>query len=272
MNSRVSNPIEMKTTGLQSKYEFLLNGLQALSYGKLIHLLKTRYKIPGGLLVPMQRVLIILGYSFFISALLIVLLITIPLMQEIIIPTGKFRRPQVKVAELILLKDQTETMEKDIRRLEEKLAALVPWSPFLVINTSQNEFYIYTNRKRIYGGKCSTGSYILLTNGDTQKWLFKTPRGRFRVQGKTTSPVWIKPDWAFVEAGLPVPPSNHPSRYEYGVLGDYALSLGDGYLIHGTLYQRFLGLPVTHGCVRLNDADLETVYHALQPGSRVYIY
>jgi len=66
--------------------------------------------------------------------------------------------------------------------------------------------------------------------------------------------------------------ANHFTRFEYGVLGDYALSLGDGYLIHGTLYQRFLGLPVTHGCIRLNDENLELVYRSLQVGSKVYIY
>jgi len=56
------------------------------------------------------------------------------------------------------------------------------------------------------------------------------------------------------------------------VLGDYALSLGDGYLIHGTLYQRLLGMPVTHGCIRLNDDDLKEVFNALSVGSKVYIY
>jgi L,D-transpeptidase YbiS len=94
----------------------------------------------------------------------------------------------------------------------------------------------------------------------------------FRVQGKLVDPLWVKPDWAFIEEGLPVPPKNHPDRYEYGTLGDYALSLGHGYLIHGTLYQRFLGLPVTHGCVRLGDDDLKEVYNKLVEGSRVYIY
>ncbi|MGE4587261.1 MAG: L,D-transpeptidase, partial [Mangrovibacterium sp.] len=59
---------------------------------------------------------------------------------------------------------------------------------------------------------------------------------------------------------------------ERGVLGEYALSLGDGYLIHGTLYQRFLGLPVTHGCIRMNDGDLETVFKTLPVGARVFIY
>jgi L,D-transpeptidase YbiS len=112
----------------------------------------------------------------------------------------------------------------------------------------------------------------LLEGNDGKKWFFKTPKGQFRILNKVKDPVWIKPDWAFVEDGLPIPPRNHPDRYEYGTLGDYALSLGQGYLIHGTLYQRFLGLPVTHGCIRLGDKDLETVYKNLDIGSRVYIY
>jgi lipoprotein-anchoring transpeptidase ErfK/SrfK len=56
------------------------------------------------------------------------------------------------------------------------------------------------------------------------------------------------------------------------VLGDYALSLGDGYLIHGTLYKRLLGMPVTHGCIRLNDDDLEKVYRTLDYNSKVIIF
>ena len=81
-----------------------------------------------------------------------------------------------------------------------------------------------------------------------------------------------KPDWAFIEEGLPVPKPGDPSRFERGVLGDYALRMADGYLLHGTLYQRFLGMPVTHGCIRLGDADLEVVYHTLPVGAYVYIY
>jgi L,D-transpeptidase ErfK/SrfK len=165
-----------------------------------------------------------------------------------------------------------KTTENSIRRLDKKFTGLSSRSTYLVINTTGNEFYLYRNQKVIRQGTCSTGSYILLESGEEQKWIFKTPKGQFRIQGKTTSPVWKKPDWAFVEEGLPVPPPNHHTRYERGVLGDYALSLGHGYLIHGTLYQRFLGLPVTHGCIRLNDADLEAIYHNLSIGSKVFIY
>jgi hypothetical protein len=165
-----------------------------------------------------------------------------------------------------------KTTENSIKRLEKKFAGLSSNSTYLVVNTTGNKFYLYKNQKVIRQGVCSTGSYILLKSGEEQKWIFKTPKGQFRIQGKITSPVWKKPDWAFVEEGLPIPPPNHESRYEHGVLGDYALSLGHGYLIHGTLYQRFLGLPVTHGCIRLNDDDLEVVYHNLGIGSKVYIY
>jgi lipoprotein-anchoring transpeptidase ErfK/SrfK len=92
------------------------------------------------------------------------------------------------------------------------------------------------------------------------------------VQRKQENPVWSKPDWAFVEEGLPIPPPGDPSRIESGTLGDYKLELGDNYMIHGTLYKRFMGQNVTHGCIRLGDEDLEIVYNTLQIGSKVYIY
>jgi L,D-transpeptidase ErfK/SrfK len=160
----------------------------------------------------------------------------------------------------------------EIKTIDVKLNKMKPKSAYLVVNSTANEFYLYTANKLIKREKCSTGSYILLKNGDQQQWMFKTPKGEFKILGKTRNPVWKKPDWAFIEEGLPVPSMNHSSRLEYGVLGDYSLSLGDGYLIHGTLYQRFIGLPVTHGCIRLNDENLELVYKNLMIGSKVYLF
>jgi len=161
----------------------------------------------------------------------------------------------------------------EIKQLERRLSSYIPTQTYLVVNTVDNEFFLYRNRRLIREGYCSSGSYTLLKTEDGEKeWIFKTPRGRFTIQGKITHPVWRRPDWAFVEEGLPIPGPGDPSRYEYGVLGDYAMSIGDGYLIHGTLYKRQLGMPVTHGCIRLNDDDLEAVYNSLSIGSRVYIY
>ncbi len=208
-----------------------------------------------------------------LAAIMLVLLILIsPWLMKNIIVRLSLSESETTASDSIELGITKKKLAADIATMDRKLKAKMPKTHYLVINTSSNEFTLYRGNTMIKRDKCSTGSYVLLKNGDQQQWMFKTPKGEFRIKGKTTSPVWKKPDWAFVEEGLPIPSMNHPSRFEYGVLGDYALSLGDGYLIHGTLYQRFLGLPVTHGCIRLNDENLELVYNSLDYGSKVYIY
>jgi lipoprotein-anchoring transpeptidase ErfK/SrfK len=169
-------------------------------------------------------------------------------------------------------KKQIGLLTKDVQRLSLKFNGYTSGQSYIVINTTENRFLLYTNKKLIREGFCSSGSYTLLQTAGNKKWIFKTPKGKYWIHGKTTNPVWKRPDWSFVEEGSPIPSANDDSRYEYGVLGDYALALGDGYMIHGTIYKRFLGMPVTHGCVRLNDDDLKVIYNTLNIGSKVYIF
>lgn len=170
------------------------------------------------------------------------------------------------------LKKQVAQLSKDIQLLSRKYNAYTSGQSYIVINTTDNKFFLYRNKKLIREGFCSSGSYTMLQTEGNKRWIFKTPKGKYWIHGKTTNPVWKKPDWAFVEEGLPIPSENDNSRFEYGVLGDYAMAIGDGYMIHGTIYKRFLGMPVTHGCVRLNDEDLEVIYNTLSIGSKVYIF
>lgn len=169
--------------------------------------------------------------------------------------------------------DYSPLLNNKIDATTKKLNAFLPNEPYIVVNTTGNYFKLFNGKQElIREGLVSTGSYTVLKAGKNRQWIFKTPRGQLKVLAKTKDPVWKRPDWAFIEEGLKVPSYNHPSRYEYGTLGDYSLSLGDGYLIHGTLYKRFLGLPVTHGCIRMGDDDLELVFKTLKRGSKVYIY
>jgi hypothetical protein len=167
---------------------------------------------------------------------------------------------------------EIKSLNKKLDVLNKKVQRLTPGNAFLIINTTNNTFELYKNNEIIRQGRCSTGSFIHLEVDSTKSFTFETPKGVMTVQNKVTNPVWTKPDWAFIEEGLPVPPPGHSSRREPNVLGDYALKLGDGYMIHGTLYQRLIGSPVTHGCVRMLDDDLEAVYNALPVGSKVFIY
>ena len=167
---------------------------------------------------------------------------------------------------------ELKKLQTAIERNQQRYKNLIPSKPYLIVNTSDNWIYLKSKDKIIHEGPCSTGSYVLLKSRDNRHWMFKTPRGMFQVQLKLVHPVWRMPDWAFIEEGREIPPPDSPERYDQGALGKYALGIGKGYLIHGTLYKRLLGMPVTHGCVRLDDPELNQVYKYLGYGSKVFIY
>jgi L,D-transpeptidase YbiS len=169
-------------------------------------------------------------------------------------------------------KREVTRIENRVRSARESFSRNTPSDPYLIVDTSENRIYLMAGEKLLLEGVCSSGSYVLLKASNNQQWMFSTPRGIFRVLGKHHAPVWRRPDWAFVEEGLPIPEPYAAVRYEAGVLGEYGIDFGNGYLIHGTLYQRQLGMPVTHGCIRLGDEDLRIVFRNLQVGSKIFIY
>ena len=96
--------------------------------------------------------------------------------------------------------------------------------------------------------------------------------GSLTVLGRERNPVWIRPDWSYVEENMPIPPANDPDRFVRDVLGKYAILLGNGYKIHGTKWKNLIGTHFTHGCVSLDDDELEIVYKSVKNGTKVYIY
>lgn len=69
-----------------------------------------------------------------------------------------------------------------------------------------------------------------------------------------------------------VPPEDTRNRRIPGELGAYALSMGDGYLLHGTPHKDSIGQAATHGCIRLGDADIEYLFRNVGVGTPVYIF
>lgn len=166
-----------------------------------------------------------------------------------------------------------ESLEKDITELQAKLDKLTPTNAYIIVNTSDNHFYLYKGKQLIRDGMCSTGKNERLVSEERNyEHVFHTPFGVRKVLRKQTNPTWTKPDWSYIEDGLPIPSSRDPSRIETGTLGAYKLEIGDGFMLHGTIYKRFIGKSVTHGCIRFLDDDLEAVYKTLEIGSKVYIY
>ncbi|HVR39554.1 MAG TPA: L,D-transpeptidase [Thermoanaerobaculia bacterium] len=219
----------------------------------------------------------------------------------------------------------------------------------ILVSTAENKVYVRKDRKIIFEAVCSTGKgTTLIDKGRTM--VFSTPTGKFRIVSKEENPLWVPPDWHYVEEArkngfrvvhlnrgdsldantgsvtvpvretgvwnwlegktttpasgpvlkvkgdtvveirngvereLPagtmilagdrivIPPIGVKQRQFSKVLGSYRLNLGDGYALHGTQQTTQLGRSVSHGCVRLGDNDIATLYSIANVGDEVVIY
>ena len=211
----------------------------------------------------------------------------------------------------------------------------------IIVSTAENKVYVRQNGRTVFEAIASTGQGPPLAV-DGRTMVFDTPTGKFRVISKEENPMWVPPDWHYIEyarkrgmrvvrlnpgssidatSGNPaggndgvwswfgdsrrtmkvknnsvvideggyerelppgemiyagdtvvIPPVGTPQRKFDKVLGRYRLNLGDGYALHGTQETTKLGQSVSHGCVRLGDADIERLYQMANVGDEVVIY
>jgi len=170
---------------------------------------------------------------------------------------------------------KTELIEKELslRNLSSEIAGLetIPQVEHLIVDLLRNRLFYKRGEEIIMEFVVSTGKDSALTYQGRQ-WMFNTPSGVLRILKKIKDPTWYKPDWAFIEENKPIPLRDSKERLIQGVLGDYALDLGGGILIHGTLFEYLLGRSVTHGCIRVSKEDLKFLYEHCPLGMKVYIY
>jgi len=168
--------------------------------------------------------------------------------------------------------DDPKALVAENQTLEKKIEKARPKGLFLIIDTGRNRLTVRDGERVVREVVVSCGSGGVLEDPKGGRtWVFDTPRGERQIKSKAKNPTWIKPDWAFIEEGEEIP-KKYGDRAEEGVLGDYALGIGNGYFLHGTLYTRLLGRNVTHGCVRIGDADLEYLYKNVPLGTKVYLF
>lgn len=211
-------------------------------------------------------------YWFIIAPLVVVVAGVISL---VVIRSGRTRLERsftVGDSTLTHLPNDSKLAQRELVKARKALKKVIPAGQYIVIDTHANKFSLRTADSTLFKATCSTGSGGELIDSLTgQKWIFNTPRGVFKVNSKIKQPWWRKPDWAFIEEGEQ-PPKSESERLDPEMLGDFALGFGNGYFIHGTVYERLLGVSVTHGCVRLGSEDLKLVYDRINTGTPVYIF
>jgi lipoprotein-anchoring transpeptidase ErfK/SrfK len=243
---------------------------------------------------------------------------------------------------------RVEKLRTAVREADLKLDDSQDTRQAIVVSTAENRLYVRRAGETIFVAVCSTGKGTTLVQ-EGRTMVFETPTGKFRVVSREENPVWVPPDWHFVEearkkkksvirlrpgdaidaaTGEPVserggggvwgllsrsrktsgrvlkvrgntvvevgpggserelppgkmiqagnaivvPPFGAPQRKFDKVLGKYRLNIGSGYGIHGTMATDQLGRSVSHGCVRLGDADMEKLFGMAQVGDQVLIY
>lgn len=148
---------------------------------------------------------------------------------------------------------------------------------YIVVHLAENRVFLFEGDQAVWSSPSGTGTGFDLDTGDRQ-WRFSTPRGLFKVKRMERDPMWIAPDWHFIEKGLRVPPPDHPSRRIANGMGNTALYLGDGIAIHGTDKPELLLNPdpearrVSHGCIRLTNEAARELMHMVEVGTPVLIF
>lgn len=170
------------------------------------------------------------------------------------------------------LRQEAVALEEENQGLRSLLKKLDDGEIYLVVDTENNRLSMRRGEEVLLLAKVGTGSRQYVKEETGRNWFFESPTGSLTVLGKERNPVWIRPDWSYVEENMPVPAENDPDRIVRGVLGKYALLLGNGYKIHGTKYTDLLGTHFTHGCISVGDSDLEKLYKTVKVGTKVYIY
>ncbi|HEY0017864.1 MAG TPA: L,D-transpeptidase [Longimicrobium sp.] len=149
-------------------------------------------------------------------------------------------------------------------------AALARGGYAVVVDLDANRLHFAKGRRVLWSAPVGTGTGMRLENGRGE-WDFSTPTGTFHVTYKDLEPDWIAPDWYFLENGLRVPgPDSDARRFPRG-LGSAAVFIGQGLAIHGTDKPELLGQRVSHGCIRLSNADALRLFHNVQVGTEIII-
>ncbi|HEX4023630.1 MAG TPA: L,D-transpeptidase family protein [Steroidobacteraceae bacterium] len=139
----------------------------------------------------------------------------------------------------------------------------------IIVNLPEHRLYYFPKIRR---GKPQVVITYPVSIG---KMDWRTPIGLTHVIAKIKNPVWYVPAGVrkeHIQDGDPLPTVVPPGPDN--PLGKFALRLAAGggtYLIHGTNNPVAVGMPVTHGCIRLYPDDVAELFPMVPVGTPVRI-
>jgi lipoprotein-anchoring transpeptidase ErfK/SrfK len=200
------------------------------------------------------------------------------------------------------LTEQVASREKTLAAKEEELAPSN--KPYLVVSLAEHRVLYIQGNDTIFRAPVAIGSgETIVIDGVTKR--FQTPRGKMAITSKELDPVWVPPNWHYIQiarknglgivdmsdappnalngrfppghvpisgGNVIIPPWGSPQRQMKGTLGAAKLEMYDGYYFHGTDNESSVGAAASHGCLRMHKEDILWMYHHVPVGTAVYIY
>lgn len=103
------------------------------------------------------------------------------------------------------LKREMEQAESAVTQLESEVAStggviedLHDTRLVITVSTAENQVYARRGGELVFEAVASTGNNQILREGG-RTMVFRTPIGKFRIKSKETEPVWVPPDWHYIE-------------------------------------------------------------------------
>jgi lipoprotein-anchoring transpeptidase ErfK/SrfK len=135
-------------------------------------------------------------------------------------------------------------------------------------NYAPGTIVIRTSQRRLY---------LMLGNGEAKSYPIGVGRrgmqwsGRVEIDGKYVKPGWSPP--SSIKSSNPRLPDMIPGGSPRNPMGAAALTLSGGgqYAIHGTNQPNLIGGFVSHGCIRMYNADVTDLYSRVSVGTPVVV-
>jgi lipoprotein-anchoring transpeptidase ErfK/SrfK len=89
-------------------------------------------------------------------------------------------------------------LQSEVQSTEKQIDDLHDSDLVITVSTAENRVYARRKGQLVFEAICSTGkNTTLVTGGETK--VFRTPIGRFRIRSKEENPMWVPPDWHYIE-------------------------------------------------------------------------
>ncbi|MFP5247941.1 MAG: L,D-transpeptidase [Thermoanaerobaculia bacterium] len=129
---------------------------------------------------------------------------------------------------------QVTNLQSEVVSTEKQIEDLHDSDFVITVSTAENKVYARRNGELVFEAVCSTGSGAKLNTGGETK-VFRTPIGRFRIQSKEENPMWVPPDWHYIEEA---------QKYGVGVVRlQRGQRIGDLYVSGNNVYSGGWELP-----------------------------